>query len=102
MNIGSMLAAVFAPVETIATLGAVAGSGGLEALEARKARKLAERLAAEERDRLAALQALDPPTIPDPEAVRRGERRRSITSQMRRRGRASTILTNTDSDVLGA
>ena len=96
-------AAILAPA-ALATVGAAAVSGGLQASEMRKARKQAERLAAEERARIEALQreAESPMPLADDEEVRRA-RRRSITSQMRRRGRQSTILTSDASgDRLGA
>jgi len=71
---------------------------------AKKARKAAEENAAKEREALAALQqeAAAPIPLADEDAIRK-HRRRSIASQMRRRGRASTILTDSGaSDTLGA
>ena len=44
-----------------------------------------------------------PPVMPEPddEAVKRAKRR-SIADQMRRRGRASTVLADSGTDTLGA
>jgi hypothetical protein len=66
----------------------------------KKAKKAAEDQAAQQLDELAALQAKRV-GLPSEEAIRKG-RRRSIAEQMRRRGRPSTILTNTERDTLGA
>lgn len=71
--------------------------------EQRRNRELAERQLATEREALAALQAGPEPALPtaDDEATKRA-RRRSIAAQLRRRGRASTILTDSGaSDALG-
>lgn len=55
-----------------------------------------------DKDKPAAPPPVEPPTpLPDDEAMRKA-RRRSITSQMARRGRASTILTDQGTgDALG-
>lgn len=82
-----------------------AGVGALSYLDQREARKDAERQAAQQREAIAALEAQPAPTMPvaDDEASKRA-RQRSISAQLRRRGRSSTILTNPDagSDALGA
>lgn len=84
---------------------ATVASSVYQGKQARDARKDAERQAELERQALAELQAEPEPTLPGPDddAARRG-RRRSITAQMRRRGRASTILTgqSSNADALGA
>lgn len=70
---------------------------------ASRARRSAEAQSALEREALAELKAEPEPVMPvaDNEAVRRAKRR-SISGQMRRRGRASTILTDSGAgDVLG-
>ena len=86
-----------------AVVSAVAAVGGV--VENRNARKSAARNAAVEQRRLADLQNEAEPVVPvaDDEAIRKA-RRRSISAQMRRRGRASTILTGSESssDALGA
>lgn len=72
---------------------------------AKKAREQAESQAAAQREALAALESEPVPVIPLADDAASGKaRRRSITAQLRRRGRASTILTNQDAgnDALGA
>lgn len=92
------------PITILAISGAVgAGAATLGVMEQRKATKAAQADAALERERLAALQAEPEPVVPttDDETIRRS-RQRSISAQMRRRGRTSTILTNsTATDPLG-
>lgn len=90
-----------------AAAAAFVGAMAYGAREQRKARQEEERQTGLERERLEAMQAQiaaqDAATqMPDPLAQRRA-RRRSITEQMRRRGRASTILTgdSTIGDPLG-
>lgn len=86
------------------TVAAVMGASAVDQhQQASAARRQAERNAATQRDALAALQQEGEPAIPLPDdAEVRRSRRRSITAQMRRRGRASTILTDTGaSDSLG-
>ena len=73
---------------------ALIGSAALGLISSDRAADRARRDAAREREALAALQNEPEPSLPDPEAIKRA-RRRSITGQMRRRGRASTILTDT-------
>lgn len=91
----------------VATIAAIVGAGATAygALQSREARKDAERQAAQQREALAALEAEPVPAVPTPDddASKRA-RQRSISAQLRRRGRASTILTNQDSgsDALGA
>lgn len=93
-------------IETVA-LVAGAALGAASYSENRKARKDAERQAAEQREALAAAEAeatKNKPAMPvaDDEATQRA-RKRSITAQLRRRGRASTILTSPEGgDALGA
>lgn len=72
---------------------------------ARKARNQAKDQAAAEREQLAQLAAKPEALIPSPDdASVKDARRRSITAQLRRRGRAGTILTgdSAGSDSLGA
>jgi len=92
----------------VTAMYAVAAVGAASAVDqhqsAKKARTAAEENAAKEREALAALQQEDEAPIPlaDEDAIRK-QRRRSIASQMRRRGRASTILTDSGTgDTLGA
>lgn len=93
----------------VSAMFAVAAVGAAAAVDqhqsAKQARKTAEEQAALERQSLADLQAEEKPVIPlgDDAATKRA-RRRSIASQMQRRGRQSTILTGdtTTSDTLGA
>lgn len=62
--------------------------------DARKAREQAERDAAKQREALAALEQEPAPVLPTAnDADTQRARRRSIISQLRRRGRSSTILT---------
>lgn len=71
--------------------------------EARRANDLAEQQIAQEREALAALQREPEPALPtaDDESVRRA-RRRSRAAQLARRGRQSTILTDSgDGGSLG-
>ena len=78
--------------------------GGIGTLNAMGAREDAKAQAAQQREALAALEAKDTPVLPDPnDEASRKARQRSISSQMRRRGRSSTILTNQEagSDALG-
>jgi len=84
-------------------VGLAATSANMQRIEAKQARRSAESQAALEREALAALQEEPEPVMPlaDDAATRRA-RRRSITGQMRRRGRASTILTDSGAaDALG-
>lgn len=74
--------------------------GGASVYEQERARKSASSDAAKQREALAALQAQGQPSIPTQDAAR-AARRASITQQMRRRGRSSTILTGEPSDTLG-
>lgn len=82
--------------------GTLAGSA-YQAHQGRKARKKAEQQAALEREALAELREDEPPVMPiaDDEGARRA-RRRSIAAQLRRRGRQSTILSDSSADPLGA
>lgn len=85
---------------------ASAASGVLGFAQQRKARKAAESAEAAAAEQTAQIAATlrEKPAMPSPddEATRRAKRR-SIAAQMRRRGRASTILTSPEqSDVLGA
>ena len=84
--------------------GALAVSSGLQYVEAKKDRRAAERQAELERQALAELQVQsETPMLLADDAAARAARRRSITSQMRRRGRQSTILTSPESsDTLGS
>lgn len=86
------------------TIAAVAGATAVDQHEStRAARNEAEREAQRQRDALARMQQEAEPVMPltDDASIRRA-RRQSITQQMRRRGRASTILTdNAAGDVLG-
>lgn len=78
--------------------------GGAGVMEQRKATKAAQTDAALQRENLAALQAEPEPVVPvaDDDTIRRS-RQRSISAQMRRRGRSSTILTDSAAtDSLGA
>ena len=90
-------------VSTAIVVGATVAKGAVDAHEARKTRKSAEEQAAAEREQLAQLANVEEPVIPDAddESVKTA-RRRSISAQLRRRGRDSTILTgDTTSDTLG-
>ena len=87
-----------------AVAATAATSANMQRIQANQARRAAEAQAALEREALAALQEEPEPLMPlgDDASVRRA-RRRSISAQMRRRGRASTILTDTGAgDALGA
>jgi hypothetical protein len=92
---------VSAAVAAVATVG----SAAVQQDSSRKARHSAEDQAKAEREQLAQLAAQPENVIPtaDDQAVK-DARRRSITAQLRRRGRASTILTGDSSvgDTLGA
>lgn len=73
--------------------------------QAKKTRKSAENQAAAEREQLAQLAAQPETVIPEADdASTKDARRRSISAQLRRRGRAGTILTGDSSagDTLGA
>lgn len=91
-------------VETaLLAVAAVSAYGAYEQRQdAKEARKQAERQAALDREAIAALKAEPTPAMPTSADARRA-RRTSIAEQMRRRGRASTILTDSteSSDVLG-
>lgn len=67
-------------------------------------RKDAEKQAAQTRDALASLKKEPEPTMPSADdAATKAARSRSIAEQIRRRGRASTILTGSSGpDSLGA
>lgn len=83
----------------VATGGAYSASR-----DAKRAREQAEAQAAAQREALAALESEPVPVVPlaDDVASQRAKRR-SISAQLRRRGRASTILTNpAGSEALGA
>lgn len=83
---------------------AAIGGQAYAAKRGRDQRKKAEAQSALEREALAEAMAEPEPVmpLPDDEAARRA-RRRSIAGQMRRRGRASTILTDsTIGDPLGS
>lgn len=73
--------------------------------DAKDARRQAEEQAAKQREALVALRAEPTPVIPIADELAKDARRKSIVAQMRRRGRASTILTDTGaapaSDALG-
>lgn len=91
---------------TAAVLGAAfLGFSAVDAHEnARRAANQAKDEAAKQREALASLQAEPTPVIPIADETAKAARRRSIVDQMRRRGRASTILTDTSaapSDALG-
>lgn len=83
--------------------GAAAVNTGVQYYEGRKARKSAEAQAAAEREQMAQIANRKEPVIPESDdAATRAARRRSIAAQIRRRGRASTILTqDSASDTLG-
>lgn len=83
--------------------GTAAATTVYSAYDARKSRKQAAADSARERDALAQLQQEPEKAIPNAnsDAVKR-QRRRSIASMQRRRGRQSTILTGGDAgDRLG-
>ena len=90
----------------VAAMAAMAGGSAIEQHnQAKQAQRAAADQAALQRQALTNLQAEPAPVIPvaDDEASRRA-RRRSIATQMMRRGRQSTILTAdtaTGSDALG-
>lgn len=84
-------------------LGAAAFAGFNQADEARRARHTAQDAGEANQKALEELQAKPLPVVPvaDDKAMR-DARRRSIAEQMRRRGRQSTILTDTGAgDTLG-
>lgn len=91
-----------------AVVAAAAVVGGLTINEQRKQRKQAEQAAEQERQTIESLQreiqaeaSASPMPVADDATAKRAQRR-SITSQMRRRGRQSTILTgNPTGDPLG-
>jgi len=84
-----------------AAVAVSATAANTQRIQANQARRAAEAQAALEREALAKLQAEPEPAMPLDDLRR--SRRRSISAQMRRRGRASTILTDTAStDALGA
>lgn len=93
------------PITWMAIASAV--GAGASYVGQQKAQKQADKDAALARQQMADLQAeasKPKPVIPaaNDEAVRRA-RERSIASQLRRRGRSSTILTQSDAtDTLGA
>lgn len=90
-----------------ATIAAVAtvGTAIVQQDSARKARHSAEDQAKAEREQLAQLAAQPENVIPEADSASVNDaRRRSITAQLRRRGRASTILTGDSAsagDTLG-
>lgn len=90
-------------VSAAVVAGAAAINTGVQYYEGRKARKSAEAQAAAEREQMAQLANRKEPVIPEADdAATRAARRRSIAAQLRRRGRASTILTqDSASDTLG-
>lgn len=72
-------------------------------MDQQKAAKEAKKAAEDQKVQLEALQREEAPTMPDADAQAKA-RRRSISAQLGRRGRASTILTSGDSttgDPLG-
>ncbi len=93
------------PITLIAIAGAI--GTGASYLQQQKAQKKADQDAALARQQMAELQsaaAQPKPVIPaaNDDAVKRAKER-SIAAQLRRRGRASTILTDTgNSDALGS
>lgn len=100
---GASLAILGSPTILGATALAGVGTGAASLINTLDQQRAAKHNAADERARLAAEMAKDPAALPD-EAQIALARHRSITSQMRRRGRAGSILTNTDTagDNLGA
>ena len=90
-------------VSAAVVAGAAVVNTGVQAYEGRKARKSAENQAALEREQMASLAAKPEPVIPEAnDDDTRRARRRSISAQLRRRGRGSTILTqDSASDTLG-
>ncbi len=88
------VSAAFAAVAVAA--GAAASSANQSSIANKRARnaQAAAKLAADEQT--AALEALEEKPIPTGETDRR-QRRRSISRQLQRRGRQSTILTDSDS-----
>lgn len=88
----------------IVGIGASLLGTAAQASASRSARRQAEQQAAQQQAALQAARAAPEPVLPRPddEAVRRA-RKRSITAQLLRRGRASTILTQPSfGDTLGA
>lgn len=86
-------AAIIAGVSVVSTISSMDAS--------RRAAHTAEDEAKRQREALAKLQAVPPPEMPIADSVLTdAARRRSITTQMARRGRASTILTD-NTDPLG-
>ena len=86
----------------IISAGVSAAATTYSASESHQARKDAEWQAAQQREAFAALQAEPEPALPSEDATRKA-RRLSISNQMRRRGRASTILTQpSGTETLGA
>ena len=87
-----------------AYIGTAAVTTAVQMNAAEGDREDAENQATLERQRLADLQAEEKPVIPlGDDAATKRSRRRSIASQMQRRGRQSTILTDDtqSGDVLG-
>lgn len=81
----------------------LATTAGATVYSADQSRQATHKAADSQREALAALQAQPQPTIPGADAAN-AARRASISEQMRRRGRASTVLTSTDAvgaDALG-
>lgn len=91
-------------IETATLLAiASAAAGAYGVVQQQSAKKDAKRAADDQQKALEALQREEAPTMPDADAQARA-RRRSISAQLGRRGRASTILTSGDSsggDPLG-
>lgn len=92
-------------ISAVIAAGAMVIGGVVQADEARKARHSAEAAAEKQQQQLEELAAKPKPVIPvaDDKAIQ-DAKRRSISDQIRRRGRASTILTDTTGggDALGS
>ena len=93
-----IFSSAFNPVNVLANPTLVGGAATLAAPlvpveQQRKQRKMLEQQAASERAMLARLMAQKTAALPDQEALQRA-RRRSLVEQFRRRGRASTILSD--------
>jgi uncharacterized membrane protein YebE (DUF533 family) len=87
-------------VAVSASIAAVA-SVGMSVYQSNQQRKAAEAEAARQREAIAALEAKPQPVLA-PQTDQEAARRSSIKSQLLRRGRQSTILSDTPSDTLGA
>lgn len=90
-------------IETATLLAiASAAAGAYGVVQQQSAAKDAKRQAEQQQQALEAMKREPQSAMPDPDAQERA-RRRSISAQLGRRGRASTILTSgtTGSDALG-